>query len=222
MLACTSEGAGFAKAAQVWVASHTISISLAGFAKLSSSDIKHPHYEQEEEDVDRHNSELLLGRCGEIARIAHGSHKRGSQRKLSGGNQNALGPLVTRTQLKIIGCHIRISSAAIQGGEREWSGWLSEKAGDHCPLPKLVTTANDVLCVTKAGSLMVIITQRTSWQSDVQRETIHMKLDKLDEVNHLRCSNTKKHEESIDWHPRAVGALQHVLLQRFISTVGAL
>ena len=74
MLASTSEGAWFAKAAQVWVAPHTVSISLAGFAKLSSSDIKHPHDEQQEEDVDRHGSDLLLlRRYGEIVRIPDGT-----------------------------------------------------------------------------------------------------------------------------------------------------
>ena len=91
MLARTSEGARFSEAAQVWVASHTVSVSLAGFAKLTSiCDIEHPHHEQEEEDVDRHGSHLLLRHSGEIVRIPHGSVVGGCQRKLPSGEQSAV------------------------------------------------------------------------------------------------------------------------------------
>ena len=55
MLASTSEKPRFAKTSQVWVASDTVSISLAGFPKVGATDLQHAHDEQEEEDVDGHD-----------------------------------------------------------------------------------------------------------------------------------------------------------------------
>ena len=63
VLASAPERARFAEAAQVGITPNTISISFAEAAKISSSDVKQFHEEEEEENVQLHG--LGIGGLGD-------------------------------------------------------------------------------------------------------------------------------------------------------------